>query len=85
VRRATAGTCTTICPGTERVVLWLQVRHFVDDYEKNQEYTGFPLLGVKWQRMESDALKAYHGLKVRSKRTTASKCAWSGYRSVVLD
>lgn len=29
---------------------------------RNGHFTGFPQLGVRWQRMESDALKASHGM-----------------------
>lgn len=42
------------------------VAHFLDDYQKNSKYTGFPMLGVQWQRMESDALKRHMHMTVRS-------------------
>ena len=29
---------------------------------RNGHFTGFPQLGVRWQRMESDALKTSHGM-----------------------
>uniref|UniRef100_A0A5B7BLY0 Putative Protease Do-like 9 n=1 Tax=Davidia involucrata TaxID=16924 RepID=A0A5B7BLY0_DAVIN len=31
--------------------------HFIQDYEKNGEYTGFPVLGVEWQKMENPDLR----------------------------
>ncbi|KAM7527115.1 hypothetical protein LguiB_030525 [Lonicera macranthoides] len=34
------------------------VSHFLDDYEKNGKYTGFPCLGVLLQKLESPALQA---------------------------
>lgn len=33
------------------------VQHFINDYEKNGAYTGFPFLGVEWQKMESHDLR----------------------------
>ncbi|KAI4301339.1 hypothetical protein L6164_034627 [Bauhinia variegata] len=40
------------------------VSHFLDDYERNGKYTGFPCLGVLLQKLENPALRAY--LKVES-------------------
>ncbi|XP_050140376.1 protease Do-like 2, chloroplastic isoform X1 [Malus sylvestris] len=40
------------------------VSHFLDDYERNGKYTGFPCLGVLLQKLENPALKAC--LKVES-------------------
>ncbi|XP_054811200.1 protease Do-like 2, chloroplastic [Prosopis cineraria] len=40
------------------------VSHFLDDYEKNGKYTGFPCLGVLLQKLENPALRAC--LKVQS-------------------
>ena len=33
------------------------INHFLDDYQRNGCFTGFPALGVQWQRMESAALR----------------------------
>lgn len=33
------------------------IRHFLEDYQKNGKFTGFPALGVQWQKMESEALR----------------------------
>ncbi|KAK9842610.1 hypothetical protein WJX84_004330 [Apatococcus fuscideae] len=38
------------------------IQHFLTDFRRNGHFTGFPQLGVRWQRMESDALKASHGM-----------------------
>eukprot|EP00892_Ulva_mutabilis_P000485 jgi/Ulvmu1/10437/UM062_0034.1 len=43
------------------------IAHFLDDYARNTAYTGFPLLGVQWQRMESDALKRHMRMKAHHK------------------
>ncbi|KAJ4727591.1 Protease Do-like [Melia azedarach] len=34
------------------------VSHFLNDYERNQKYTGFPSLGVLLQKLENPALRA---------------------------
>jgi hypothetical protein len=39
------------------------VEHFLTDYERNGAYTGFPCLGVDWQRMENPYLRAALGMK----------------------
>jgi hypothetical protein len=41
------------------------IGHFLEDYERNARYTGFPLLGVTWQGVESRALKRHLRMKVR--------------------
>ncbi|XP_044494066.1 protease Do-like 2, chloroplastic [Mangifera indica] len=40
------------------------VSHFLNDYERNRKYTGFPCLGVLLQKLENPALRAC--LKVQS-------------------
>ncbi|KAI7842528.1 hypothetical protein COHA_003882 [Chlorella ohadii] len=35
------------------------IAHFLDDYRANGDFTGFPALGVQWQRMESEALRKH--------------------------
>jgi len=34
------------------------VRHFLDDVAKNGRYTGFPILGVEWQKLENTDLRS---------------------------
>lgn len=34
------------------------------DYERNGRYTGFPALGIEWQKMENPSLRAALGMKV---------------------
>ncbi|XP_051123302.1 protease Do-like 9 [Andrographis paniculata] len=39
------------------------IMHFIQDYEKNETYTGFPILGVEWQKMENPDLRLSMGMK----------------------
>ncbi|KAK9995852.1 hypothetical protein SO802_020538 [Lithocarpus litseifolius] len=39
------------------------IMHFIQDYEKNGGYTGFPILGVEWQKMENPDLRMSMGMK----------------------
>ncbi|GAQ91114.1 HrtA/DegP protease [Klebsormidium nitens] len=39
------------------------INHFLTDFERNGQYTGFPALGIAWQRMESPALRQSLGLR----------------------
>lgn len=39
------------------------IMHFIKDYEKNGRYTGFPILGVEWQKMENPDLRMAMGMK----------------------
>ncbi|XVE57104.1 hypothetical protein DITRI_Ditri04bG0064700 [Diplodiscus trichospermus] len=39
------------------------IKHFIQDYEKNEAYTGFPILGVEWQKMENPDLRTAMGMK----------------------
>ncbi|KAL7139041.1 hypothetical protein ABFS83_09G024000 [Erythranthe nasuta] len=39
------------------------IMHFIQDYEKNGKYTGFPILGVEWQKMENPDLRLSMGMK----------------------
>ncbi|KAK3183519.1 hypothetical protein Dsin_030805 [Dipteronia sinensis] len=43
------------------------IMHFIQDYEKNGAYTGFPILGVEWQKMENPDLRMSVGMKVDQK------------------
>ncbi|XP_059645659.1 protease Do-like 9 [Cornus florida] len=39
------------------------ITHFIQDYEKNGAYTGFPILGVEWQKMENVDLRLSMGMQ----------------------
>jgi hypothetical protein len=57
------------------------IEHFIRDYEVHGRYTGFPGLGVEWQKMESPVLRAALGLRVRTPRglwTLVCVCVWGG-------
>lgn len=38
------------------------IMHFIQDYEKNGTYTGFPIVGVEWQKMENPDLRVSMGM-----------------------
>jgi hypothetical protein len=39
------------------------IHHFIADYERNGAYTGFPTLGVEWQKLENPHLRKSLGMK----------------------
>lgn len=43
------------------------ITHFIQDYEKNGAYTGFPFLGIEWQKMENPDLRVAMGMKPEQK------------------
>ncbi|KAL3642463.1 Protease Do-like 9 [Castilleja foliolosa] len=43
------------------------IMHFIHDFEKNETYTGFPNLGVEWQKMENPDLRLSIGMKPNQK------------------
>ncbi|MED6106034.1 Protease Do-like 9 [Stylosanthes scabra] len=43
------------------------INHFIQDYEKNGRYTGFPILGVEWQKMENPDLRMAMGMRTDQK------------------
>eukprot|EP00897_Mesotaenium_endlicherianum_P008806 jgi/Mesen1/7954/ME000422S07111 len=43
------------------------ILHFTADVDRNGSYTGFPILGVEWQKMESPDLKKALGLAPQQK------------------
>lgn len=54
------------------------ITHFINDYELNGDYTGFPILGIDWQKLENPDLRsALHmpshlkGVRVRRVEPTA--------------
>ncbi|CAN1322112.1 Protease Do-like 9 [Linum perenne] len=57
------------------------INHFISDYEKNGVYTGFPVLGIEWQKMENPDLRTSMGMKpdqkgvrIRRIEPTAPEC-----------
>lgn len=51
------------------------IDHFITDFTRNGDFTGFPALGVHWQRMESAALKAAYGMGPEHKGVLVRKVA----------
>jgi len=43
------------------------VLHFLTDFIRNKKFTGFPVLGVQWQRMESSPLRSSYKMKPEHK------------------
>ncbi|KAK4801453.1 hypothetical protein SAY86_021940 [Trapa natans] len=43
------------------------IMHFIHDYEKNGAYSGFPILGIEWQKMENPDLRIAMGMKTDQK------------------
>ncbi|KAF1888082.1 hypothetical protein Lal_00024094 [Lupinus albus] len=43
------------------------ITHFIQDYENNGKYTGFPILGVEWQKMENPDLRTAMGMRPNEK------------------
>ncbi|GLT70536.1 hypothetical protein SLA2020_426100 [Shorea laevis] len=43
------------------------IQHFIQDYEKSGAYTGFPVLGIEWQKMENPDLRMSMGMKADQK------------------
>ncbi|KAI3913280.1 hypothetical protein MKW92_010017 [Papaver armeniacum] len=51
------------------------VMHFIQDYEKKEEYTGFPTLGFEWETMENPALRMSMGMNSNQKGILVSRIA----------
>ncbi|GAX82217.1 hypothetical protein CEUSTIGMA_g9645.t1 [Chlamydomonas eustigma] len=43
------------------------VHHFLNDYIRTGRFTGFPALGIQWQKMESDALRRSYKMAASQK------------------
>lgn len=43
------------------------IQHFLSDFRQNGRFTGFPVMGMRWQRMESHALRSAYGMKKQQK------------------
>lgn len=43
------------------------IQHFLTDFRRNGQFTGFPVMGMKWQRMESHALRSAYKMKKEQK------------------
>ncbi|KAJ4902668.1 Protease Do-like 9 [Raphanus sativus] len=43
------------------------IGHFIRDYEKHNKYTGFPVIGIEWQKMENPDLRKKMGMESNQK------------------
>ncbi|KAA0055211.1 hypothetical protein IC582_029754 [Cucumis melo] len=60
------------------------ILHFIRDYEKNGAYTGFPILGLEWQKMENPDLREAMGMKQDQKGVRIRRIDPTGPESKVL-
>ncbi|KAK1432806.1 hypothetical protein QVD17_09707 [Tagetes erecta] len=60
------------------------ITHFIQDYEKNGEYTGFPILGVEWQKMENPDLRMSMGMGIEHKGVRVKRIEPTAPESNVL-
>ncbi|XVF54161.1 hypothetical protein PTKIN_Ptkin05aG0158700 [Pterospermum kingtungense] len=60
------------------------IQHFIQDYEKNEAYTGFPILGVEWQKMENPDLRKAMGMKPDQKGVRIRRVDPTAPESTVL-
>ena len=52
------------------------IQHFINDYERHGRYTGFPSMGVEWQKMESPVLRQALGMQVAA--GVQGRVGWGG-------
>eukprot|EP00850_Spirogloea_muscicola_P009988 SM000057S18418 [mRNA] locus=s57:518427:521621:+ [translate_table: standard] len=43
------------------------ISHFLTDYERNGDYTGFPVMGIEWQKMENPDMRKALGMSTGQK------------------
>ncbi|XP_011028602.1 PREDICTED: protease Do-like 9 [Populus euphratica] len=60
------------------------IKHFIQDYEKNGAYTGFPFLGIEWQKMENPDLRMAMGMKPDQKGVRIRRVDPTALESEVL-
>ncbi|XP_010554015.1 PREDICTED: protease Do-like 9 [Tarenaya hassleriana] len=58
--------------------------HFIQDYERNGKYTGFPVLGVEWQKMENPDLRKSMGMEAHQKGVRIKRIEPTAPESQVL-
>ncbi|GBF92582.1 protease Do-like [Raphidocelis subcapitata] len=60
------------------------VSHFLTDYVRNGKFTGFPALGVQWQRMESETLRRAYGMAPKQKGVLIRRVNTTSHAASVL-
>ena len=58
------------------VIPVLVIMHFIRDYEKNGAYTGFPILGIEWQKMENPDLRMSMGMRPDQLKVSSLKSCY---------
>ncbi|XP_021848466.1 protease Do-like 9 [Spinacia oleracea] len=61
------------------------IMHFIQDYERNGAYTGFPILGFEWQKMENPDLRVAMGMKSDQKGILVTRVEATAPESKVLE
>lgn len=51
------------------------IQHFLEDFKRNGEIAGFPVLGIQWQRLESPSLRASLAMEAQTTGVLVAKTA----------
>ncbi|XP_002981859.2 protease Do-like 9 [Selaginella moellendorffii] len=67
------------------------IEHFINDYKRSGDYTGFPILGVEWQKMENPDLRKavgmapnQKGVRIRRVEPTAPAAQYLRHSDILL-
>ncbi|XP_021718987.1 protease Do-like 9 [Chenopodium quinoa] len=60
------------------------IDHFIQDYERNRAYTGFPILGFHWQPMENPDLRIAMGMRSDQKGVLVNRVEATAPDSEIL-
>ncbi|KAF9667835.1 hypothetical protein SADUNF_Sadunf15G0064600 [Salix dunnii] len=60
------------------------IKHFIQDFEEKGAYTGFPFLGIEWQKMENPDLRVAMGMKPDQKGVRIRRVDPTALESEVL-
>ncbi|XP_074316890.1 protease Do-like 9 isoform X2 [Silene latifolia] len=60
------------------------VLHFIRDYERNGAYTGFPILGIEWQKLENPHTRMAMGMNLDQKGIRIKLVEPTSHESKVL-
>ena len=60
------------------------IEHFLTDYERNGGFTGFPSIGIQWQKVESEALRRLAKMEKSQKGVMVRKVQPTGDAANIL-
>jgi S1-C subfamily serine protease len=60
------------------------IEHFLTDYERNGNFTGFPSIGIQWQKVESEALRRWSKMTRGQKGVMVRKVQPTGDAANIL-